>query len=118
VFVNVPNHGECIYVCMYVCMQANSVSAAFHFFVALVGSGVLKVALKDQYRFEQLFCMYVCMYVCMCVFVVYDLTGFMIIIWSRKSGCLLFFSLLSSLSLLVVYAAIPETKGTHSYTHS
>ncbi len=46
----------CMYVCMYVSMQANSVSAAFHFFVSLVGSGVLKVALKDQYR-----C--VCMYV-------------------------------------------------------
>ena len=50
-----------VYVCMYVSMQANSVSAAFHFFVSLVGSGVLKVALKDQYRCV---CMYVCMYVC------------------------------------------------------
>eukprot|EP01036_Dinobryon_divergens_P027959 gene27959-36827_t len=44
----------------------------------LVGSGVLKVTLRDQYR---------------------------------KSGCFLVFSLLSSLSLLVVYVAIPETKG-------
>ena len=59
IFRNILCQGVCMYVCMYVSMQANSVSAAFHFFVSLVGSGVLKVALKDQYR-----C--VCMYVRMC----------------------------------------------------
>ena len=56
-------------------------SAAFHFFVALVGSGVLKVTLKDQYRYCMCMpacpptistwfyarCMYVLMYVCMYV---------------------------------------------------
>jgi len=58
--------------------KAVSVSAAVHFAVTIVGSGILKMALKDQYR---------------------------------KSLCLLSFSLLAALSSLVVYAALPETKG-------
>lgn len=80
--------------------KASSVSTACHFAVALVGSGLLKVALKDQYRYRQRVRGQ-------------DRTGCVVLSKSlhRQPGCLLTFSLLAALTSLIVYAAVPETKG-------